>query len=44
MTLFLVTVETTVATTALVSITADIGGFREGSWIMTSYQLGYVGW
>ncbi|ROW13544.1 hypothetical protein VPNG_04491 [Cytospora leucostoma] len=40
--LFLVTVETTVATTSLVAITADLGGFETASWIMTSYQLGYV--
>lgn len=41
--LFLTTVETTIATTSLVHIMDDLGDFEEQSWIMTSYELGYVG-
>lgn len=42
--LFLVTVEMTIATTSLVAITDDIGGaLQTASWVITSYELGYVG-
>lgn len=42
--LFLVVVEITIATTSLVTITEDLNGAIEtSSWIMTSYELGYVG-
>ena len=41
--LFLVTIETSIATTSLASITHDLGGFERASWIMSSYFLGYVG-
>lgn len=40
---FLTTVDITIATTSLVAITADLGNFQLGSWILTSYQIGYVG-
>ncbi|KAI0472610.1 putative efflux pump antibiotic resistance protein [Xylariaceae sp. FL0804] len=41
--LFLVNLETSVVTTALVSITNDLGNFDIVSWVLTSYLLGYVG-
>lgn len=40
---FLTAVEIFIAVTGLVSITNDLGGFDQSSWILTSYQLGYVG-
>ncbi|KAK3329249.1 MFS multidrug transporter-like protein [Apodospora peruviana] len=40
--LFLVTIETSIATTSLVAITHDLGGFERASWVMSSYLLGYV--
>lgn len=40
---FLTTVDITIATTSLVAITADLGNFEMSSWILTSYQIGYVG-
>lgn len=40
---FLTTMDTTIATTSLVAITDDLGGFQLSSWILTSYLLGYVG-
>lgn len=42
--LFLVTVEMTIATTSLVTITDNIGGaLQTASWVITGYELGYVG-
>ncbi|KAI1773206.1 putative efflux pump antibiotic resistance protein [Hypoxylon cercidicola] len=41
--LFLVNLETTVVTTALVAITNDLGNFDIVSWVLSSYLLGYVG-
>ena len=43
MILFLVNMEATVVTTALVAITNELGGFDIVSWILSSYLLGYVG-
>lgn len=40
---FLTMIDITIATTSLVAITRDLGGFETASWILTSYQLGYVG-
>ncbi|KAF3061049.1 putative MFS-type transporter C16A3.17c [Daldinia childiae] len=40
--LFLTSIDTTIATTSVVAITRDLGGFEMSSWILTSYQLGYV--
>lgn len=40
---FLTTVDITIATTSLVAMTADLGDFEMSSWIVTSYQVGYVG-
>ncbi|KAK7967305.1 uncharacterized protein PG986_001582, partial [Apiospora aurea] len=40
--LFLVNMEATVVTTALVAITNELGGFDIVSWILSSYILGYV--
>ncbi|CAH0056996.1 unnamed protein product [Clonostachys solani] len=40
--LFLTTVETFIAVTALVAIGKDLGHFDNASWILASYQLGYV--
>ncbi|KAH9887452.1 MFS multidrug transporter-like protein [Xylariomycetidae sp. FL2044] len=40
---FLATMEAYIVTTSIVAITADIGGFDSSSWILSSYQLGYVG-
>ncbi|KAK2616633.1 hypothetical protein QQS21_000456 [Conoideocrella luteorostrata] len=39
----LVTMEVSIATTALVAITNELGGFNRASWLLSSYQLGYVG-
>lgn len=39
---FLTMIDITIATTSLVAITRDLGGFETASWILTSYQLGYV--
>ncbi|KAH8897431.1 putative efflux pump antibiotic resistance protein [Thozetella sp. PMI_491] len=38
---FLTAIDTTIATTSLVAITDDIGGFEMASWVITSYLLGY---
>jgi MFS family permease len=35
-------VETYIAVTALVAIAGDLGGFETSSWVLSSYQLGYV--
>ena len=40
---FLATMDMTIASTSLVAITDDLGGFQRGSWVLTSYFLGYVG-
>ncbi|KXX79724.1 Multidrug resistance protein 3 [Madurella mycetomatis] len=40
--IFLVSAETNITVTALVAITSDIGGFGKTSWILSSYQLGFV--
>ncbi|KAH7131785.1 MFS multidrug transporter-like protein [Dendryphion nanum] len=39
---FLTTMDMTIAATALVSITDNLGKFEDASWILTSYFLGYV--
>ena len=43
MCLFLTNLEIPIATTALVAITEDFGGFSKASWVISSYLLGYVG-
>ncbi|KAM7191826.1 Major facilitator superfamily domain containing protein [Rhypophila sp. PSN 637] len=40
--LFLISIETSIATTSLKSITDELGGFERASWILSSYMLGYV--
>ncbi|KAH7303218.1 major facilitator superfamily domain-containing protein, partial [Stachybotrys elegans] len=40
---FLVAVELSIVTTALVGISEDIGGLQEASWMISSYLLGWVG-
>ncbi|GAB1315320.1 hypothetical protein MFIFM68171_05530 [Madurella fahalii] len=40
--IFLVSAETNITVTALVAITNDLGGFNKTSWILSSYQLGFV--
>jgi MFS family permease len=42
--MFMVTFEIPVVATAIVAITADIGGASQSSWLLTSYLLGYVCW
>ncbi|THV53999.1 hypothetical protein BGAL_0037g00430 [Botrytis galanthina] len=39
---FIVSVEANVAVTSFVTITRDLGGFETISWILSSYQLGFV--
>lgn len=39
---FLVSMEISVVTTALVAIAEDLGGFESVSWVLSSYLLGYV--
>ena len=41
--IFIVSIEGYITVTSLVSITRDLGGFHEVSWIVSSYQLGFVG-
>ncbi|KAI1307148.1 putative multidrug resistance protein fnx1 [Xylaria venustula] len=41
--MFLVNLEVPVVITALVSITSDLKGFDNVSWVVASYLLGYVG-
>lgn len=41
--LFLSTIETTIVSTALVSITDALHGFNSRDWIVTSYLLTYTG-
>lgn len=41
--LFLSTIETTIVSTALVSITDDLHGFDIRDWVVTSYLLTYTG-
>ena len=41
--LFLSTIETTIVSTALVSITDDLHGFDTRDWVVTSYLLTYTG-
>ncbi|WPH03891.1 Hypothetical protein R9X50_00677400 [Acrodontium crateriforme] len=41
--LLLSTLETTIVSTALVSITNDLDGFSQRDWIVTSYLLTYTG-
>lgn len=43
MCLFLTNLEIPIATTALVDITEDLGGFDKSSWVISAYLLGYVG-
>lgn len=40
--IFLPQVEGTIAATALISITNDLRGFNESSWIITAYMLTYT--
>lgn len=39
---FLVSVEANIAVTSLVAISHDLGGFEIVTWILSSYQLGFV--
>lgn len=39
---FMVIVETSIVTTSLVNISADIGGFERASWVLSAYSLGFV--
>ncbi|RPA95467.1 putative MFS multidrug transporter [Choiromyces venosus 120613-1] len=41
--LFLSTLETTIVSTSLISITNALNGFDQGSWVVTSYMLTYTG-
>jgi len=41
--LFLSTLETTIVSTSLISITNALNGFHEASWVVTSYMLTYTG-
>ncbi|MCJ1306888.1 hypothetical protein MMC25_000532 [Agyrium rufum] len=41
--LFLSTLELTIVSTALVSISNDLHGFQESSWVVTAYLLTYAG-
>ncbi|PUU83263.1 major facilitator superfamily domain-containing protein [Tuber borchii] len=41
--LFLSTLETTIVSTSLVSITNALNGFGRGTWVVTSYMLTYTG-
>lgn len=41
--LFLSTLETTIVSTSLISITNALNGFGRGSWVVTSYLLTYTG-
>ncbi|KAI1171984.1 putative efflux pump antibiotic resistance protein [Nemania sp. FL0916] len=41
--LFLTAIELSIVTTTLVSITDDLGGLDNASWVASSYLLGYVG-
>lgn len=43
MALFLSTVETTIVSTSLVSITDALSGFDKRDWIVTAYLLTYTG-
>ena len=43
MCLFLTNLEIPIATTALVDITQDLGGFVKASWVISAYLVGYVG-
>ncbi|KAI0861409.1 MFS multidrug transporter-like protein [Xylaria cubensis] len=40
--LFLTNIEIPIVTTALVSITNDLGAFDRASWVISAYLLGYV--
>ncbi|KAI1402311.1 major facilitator superfamily domain-containing protein [Hypoxylon fuscum] len=39
---FVVVMEITIVTTALVAVTDDIGGFEQSGWVLSSYLLGRV--
>lgn len=41
--LFLVNMQVSIVSTALVSITTDLGGFSETSWIVTGFLASYTG-
>ncbi|PUU72369.1 major facilitator superfamily domain-containing protein [Tuber borchii] len=41
--LFLSTLETTIVSTSLISITNALNGFGRGTWVVTSYMLTYTG-
>lgn len=40
---FLVTIESYIVVTSLVDISGELDGFDNVSWVMSSYQLGFVG-
>ena len=40
--LFLAGIESTIISTTLISITNELGGFQQSSWIVTAYLLGYA--
>jgi hypothetical protein len=39
--MFLVTLESTVISTAIVDITDELGGYEKSSWLFTAYMLTY---
>ncbi|KAI0882850.1 putative efflux pump antibiotic resistance protein [Annulohypoxylon maeteangense] len=39
---FIVSIEGSIAATSLITITSDLGDFERVSWILSSYQLGFV--
>jgi hypothetical protein len=39
--IFLVTLESTVISTAIVDITDELGGYEKSSWLFTAYMLTY---
>ncbi|KAG8162130.1 hypothetical protein KVR01_007895 [Diaporthe batatas] len=39
---FIVSIEANIAVTAFVAIARDLGGFETISWVLSSYQLGFV--
>lgn len=41
--LFIVQVESTIVSTSLVTISHELGGFDNTSWVVSSYLLGFVG-
>ena len=41
--LFLSTLETSIVSTSLVSITNALGGFEQRDWVVTAYLISYTG-